>query len=102
MRRRRLPRSLHACAVAHTPRWSAPTDYIVEYKIGSGSFASVWKAHHRSDPSVLRAIKSVSREKLLSNRKHEENLAQEIDIMSKIQHRNIVRLYEVKVRNWSE
>lgn len=73
-------------------------EYLVDHRIGAGSFASVWKAHHRKDASVLRAIKSVSKEKLSTNKKHEENLQQEIKIMQGIRHPNIVRLYDTRVR----
>src|SRR4051812_3278051 len=92
--------STAAAAASPAHRTSLPNvkrsvgDYFVDERIGSGSFASVWRAHHKENPHELRAIKSVSKEKLLTNKKHEENLAQEIDIMRRMQHPNIVRLYE--------
>lgn len=69
-------------------------DYVVDYKIGSGSFATVWKAHHK-DTGKLAAIKSISKEKIMVNKKHQENLDMEINIMQHLQHPNIVRLYMI-------
>ena len=48
-------------------------EYIVTEKIGSGSFAQVYKAHHKST-KVPVAVKAISRERL--NKKLQENLVQ--------------------------
>jgi serine/threonine-protein kinase ULK/ATG1 len=74
-------------------------DYICERRIGAGSSGIVWKAYHRNDRSTQRAIKSVSKEKLSTNKSTQS--PQEIALMQRIQHPNIVRLYETKVRNTS-
>ena len=68
-------------------------DYIITSKIGSGSFATVYKAHHRTS-HVIVAIKCIQIEKLTL--KLQENLTSEISIMQKINHPNIIKLYEIK------
>lgn len=65
-------------------------------RIGSGSFAVVWKAVHRSSGAVA-AVKEIWTEKL--NAKLRESLASEMSILTRTEHPNIVRLLEIiKVR----
>lgn len=71
-------------------------DYIVEKRIGAGSFANVYKGFHRQTNLTV-AIKQVSREKLNLSQKHQENLESEISIMKTLQHPHIVRLFDVIV-----
>lgn len=66
-------------------------DYILGPRIGSGSFAVVWKATHRQR-DVEVAVKEIDK-KLLSA-KVSENLLKEISILSTIDHPNIIRLFE--------
>ncbi|KAF9437088.1 Serine/threonine-protein kinase [Entomortierella beljakovae] len=68
-------------------------DYIVEHEIGRGSFATVYKGHHRITKDPV-AIKSVLRSKL--TKKLLENLASEINILKGIRHDNIVALVDCK------
>ncbi|KAJ4850251.1 hypothetical protein Tsubulata_018316 [Turnera subulata] len=66
-------------------------DYILGPRIGSGSFAVVWRARHRQS-GVEVAVKEIDK-KLLSP-KVSENLLKEISILSTINHPNIIRLFE--------
>ncbi|KAF8945725.1 Serine/threonine-protein kinase [Haplosporangium gracile] len=68
-------------------------DYIVEYEIGRGSFATVYKGHHRVTKEPV-AIKSVLRSKL--TKKLLENLASEINILKGIRHDHIVALVDCR------
>ncbi|KAF9165460.1 Serine/threonine-protein kinase [Mortierella sp. AD010] len=68
-------------------------DYIVEHEIGRGSFATVYKGHHRITKESV-AIKSVLRSKL--TKKLLENLASEINILKGIRHDHIVALVDCK------
>eukprot|EP00873_Tetraselmis_striata_P005776 jgi/Tetstr1/426040/TSEL_016384.t1 len=61
-------------------------------RIGSGSFAVVWKAVHRSSGAVA-AVKEIWTEKL--NAKLRESLASEMSILTRTEHPNIVRLLEI-------
>eukprot|EP00835_Amoeboradix_gromovi_P006711 NODE_855_length_3679_cov_0.601117.p1 type:complete len:649 gc:universal NODE_855_length_3679_cov_0.601117:3446-1500(-) len=65
-------------------------DYIVEDKIGKGSFATVYKVSERKNPSVFYALKAVDVTSM--NRKMLLNLDQEISIHKKLLHYNIVKL----------
>ena len=71
-------------------------DYIFldESKLGSGSFASVYKAKHVKT-HVLAAVKAIKVQSLVNKQgpKILENLQTEIDILYKIKHKNIVSLY---------
>lgn len=70
-------------------------DYIVTAKIGSGSFAVVYKGYHKHKPDFQVAIKAINRERL--NAKLQENLESEIAIMQRMNnHPNIVKLYDIK------
>ncbi|XP_050237692.1 serine/threonine-protein kinase ATG1a isoform X2 [Mercurialis annua] len=66
-------------------------EYILGRKIGSGSFADVWLSRHRSS-GVEVAVKEINKKSLSS--KVSQNLLKEISILSKINHPNIVRLFE--------
>ncbi|XP_068634486.1 serine/threonine-protein kinase ATG1a-like [Aristolochia californica] len=66
-------------------------DYILGPKIGSGSFAVVWRSRHRS-LGVEVAIKEIDKKQLSS--KVKESLLKEIDILRHIKHPNIIRLHE--------
>jgi len=69
-------------------------DYNITRKLGSGSFASVFKAHHCRYPDKIVAIKAISTAKL--NKKLQDNLTTEIGILQKIEHENVVRLYGIQ------
>lgn len=66
-------------------------DYIVGPRIGSGSFAVVWRSRHRSSGLEV-AVKEIDKRQL--SPKVRENLLKEISILSTIHHPNIIRLYE--------
>ncbi|KAI7899255.1 kinase-like domain-containing protein [Cokeromyces recurvatus] len=66
-------------------------DYIIQNRIGQGSFATVYKAQHKDTQQTV-AIKSVKRSKL--TKKLLENLESEISILTAIRHKNIVGLIE--------
>eukprot|EP01083_Nonionella_stella_P062681 162986_1 len=72
------------------------SSYIVGEKIGSGSFATVWLARHKTTGKCV-AIKSISRTKLNVNKKHQTNLESEISIMKRLDHPNIVRLFDIEI-----
>lgn len=72
-------------------------DYILGPRIGSGSFAVVWRARHRQSGLEV-AVKEID-DKLLSP-KVRDNLLKEISILSTINHPNIISLFEsIKINN---
>jgi serine/threonine-protein kinase ULK/ATG1 len=73
----------------HRPR--SIGDYILGPRIGSGSFAVVWRSRHRHS-GVEVAVKEINRKQL--NPKVSENLLKEISILSTINNPNIIRLFE--------
>ena len=66
-------------------------EWLLEQKIGRGSFAVVWRARHRATGQVV-AIKEIATDKL--NQKLKQSLECEISILKRVEHRNIVRLYD--------
>ncbi|KAM4094746.1 hypothetical protein ACB094_06G217400 [Castanea mollissima] len=74
---------------SHQPRLVG--DYILGPRIGSGSFAVVWKSKHRHS-GVEVAVKEIDKKQL--SPKVSENLLKEISILSTIDHPNIIRLFE--------
>ncbi|KAG7378596.1 Serine/threonine-protein kinase ulk2 [Phytophthora boehmeriae] len=68
-------------------------EYVVTSKLGSGSFAVVYKGYHKTS-KVPVAIKALSLNKL--NGKLLTNLEMEIAIMRQIDHPNVVKLYDIK------
>ncbi|MFS7943436.1 putative protein kinase Group-Pl-3 family [Helianthus anomalus] len=67
-------------------------DYVVGKQIGSGSFSVVWHARHKIHGTEV-AIKEINTGKL--NKKLEDSLMSEIDILRNINHPNIIRLHEM-------
>ena len=68
-------------------------DWVFDEKIGRGSFAVVWKAHHRTTGQVV-AVKEIATDKL--NQKLKQSLECEISILKRVEHRNIVRLLDTR------
>ena len=63
--------------------------------IGKGTFAQVYKGTHSSNKAQTLAVKIVSKENLRKwGEKGEKNLRNELKILSKIKHKNIVRFIE--------
>ena len=69
-------------------------DFIATHKLGSGSFSTVYRAHHHQDAKLIVAIKAIRRDKL--NAKLQKSLESEISILQKHRHNNIVKLFEIK------
>ncbi|KAL4015164.1 hypothetical protein IC575_027401 [Cucumis melo] len=66
-------------------------NYILERRIGSGSFAVVWKSRHRHLGTVF-AVKEIHKKKLLP--KVSDSLLREISILRTVNHPNIIHLFE--------
>ncbi|KAI9116031.1 hypothetical protein K1719_012961 [Acacia pycnantha] len=67
-------------------------NYIIGKQIGSGSFSVVWHGRHRVHGTEV-AIKEIATGRL--NQKLQESLMSEIFILKKINHPNIIRLYDI-------
>jgi serine/threonine protein kinase len=67
-------------------------DWVLEREIGSGSFAKVWRATHRSTQQVA-AVKEINMDKL--NKKLQESLRSEVTVLRHTKHRNIVCLLDL-------
>jgi calcium/calmodulin-dependent protein kinase I len=66
--------------------------YKFEAELGQGSFAKVYRAWHRSSGQKV-AIKIIKKEELSDEDKMA--LQNEIDILTHVDHPNIVKLFEV-------
>eukprot|EP00898_Chlorokybus_atmophyticus_P007662 jgi/Chlat1/7898/Chrsp66S07205 len=93
-----VPAAAAALLSSPSPAGAMPTaqrvvgDWIVEGQIGAGSFATVWRGRHRVSGQVV-AVKEMQLEKL--NRKLQQSLESEIDILRRTQHPNIIRLLDI-------
>lgn len=67
-------------------------NWVLQEKIGRGSFAVVWKAVH-ADTGNCVAVKEISTDRL--NKKLKQSLESEVSILKQIRHQNIVRLEDV-------
>lgn len=68
--------------------------WTLDHSIGSGTFATVWKAHKQTQDETLTAAVKV----ILTNRlsvKLLQSLECEVSILKRINHSNVVQLYEV-------
>ncbi|ORZ00507.1 kinase-like domain-containing protein [Syncephalastrum racemosum] len=83
--------SAHESTSRREPSERRVGDYVILAKIGQGSFATVYKAQHKTTHHIV-AVKSVLRSKL--TKKLLENLDSEIEILQRIRHDHIVGLIE--------
>lgn len=67
-------------------------NYVITEKLGSGTYATVYKAYRKSGNRDVVAIKCVLKSSL--NRASTENLLMEIELLKKLKHENIVELYD--------
>ena len=67
-------------------------NWVLQEKIGRGSFAVVWKAIHAETGNCV-AVKEISTDRL--NKKLKQSLESEVSILKQIRHQNIVRLEDV-------
>ena len=67
------------------------TVYKFEKLIGGGHFGSVRIAHPKSDPDVKFAVKSILKDNI---KKDVDLLEEEIAILHKVDHPNIIEFYE--------
>mmetsp|Transcript_86472 Transcript_86472/g.242026 ORF Transcript_86472/g.242026 Transcript_86472/m.242026 type:complete len:655 (+) Transcript_86472:138-2102(+) len=65
--------------------------YILDKRIGKGSYATVWKGHVDGGDEVV-AVKVVSRQTVTET----AQLRQEVDVLRRISHANIVRFCDLK------
>ncbi|XP_068882076.1 serine/threonine-protein kinase ULK3 isoform X3 [Aphelocoma coerulescens] len=72
--------------------WAPPRldEFILTERLGSGTYATVYKAYRKRDTREVVAIKCVNKRSL--NRTSVENLLTEIEILKTIRHPNIVEL----------
>lgn len=68
--------------------------YKVKKQLGEGSFAKVYLAQ-RLDDSGLFAIKAFSKEGLCMQNKGKHAFVSEVEILSDLDHENLMKLYEV-------
>lgn len=67
-------------------------DYVIERRLGTGSYAIVWLGRRKRDGLVV-ALKAISRERLTE--KLTENLESEMSILREFRHPNLVGLVEI-------
>ncbi|XP_059952983.1 serine/threonine-protein kinase ULK3 isoform X2 [Mesoplodon densirostris] len=74
------------------PGWGPPQldGFILTERLGSGRYATVYKAYAKKDTREVVAIKCVAKKSL--NKASVENLLTEIEILKRIRHRHIVQL----------
>ncbi|KAM9067009.1 serine/threonine-protein kinase ULK3 isoform 2-T2 [Sarcophilus harrisii] len=74
------------------PGWAPPRldGFILTERLGSGTYATVYKAYGKKDTREVVAIKCVSKKSL--NKASVENLLTEIEILKAIRHPHIVEL----------
>ena len=68
-------------------------NYTINAKIGSGAFGYVRLAIHK-DSKQRRAIKTIDKESISKDMKERSKFFNEVDILRKADHPNILRLYE--------
>ena len=66
-------------------------DYWIDRKIGSGTYAKVYKCTHKATNDVY-AMKVIDKKKI-SGKNLQANLELEISIMARFRHNNLVRLH---------
>ena len=65
-------------------------------KLGNGAYGTVYKVKRKNTGSkvIIRALKEISKEKMMVNEQNSIELKNEIEILKKIDHLNIMKIYE--------
>ena len=65
-------------------------------KLGNGAYGTVYKVKRKNTGSkvIIRALKEISKEKMMVNEQNSLELKNEIEILKKIDHLNIMKIYE--------
>ncbi|EEQ98505.1 conserved hypothetical protein, partial [Perkinsus marinus ATCC 50983] len=66
--------------------------YILDQRIGRGSYAQVWRGHMISHPDKLVAVKVINRGTVQET----SQLRQEVSALRKLRHENIVRFIDLR------
>src|SRR5688500_14674986 len=69
------------------------SDYTLGKKLGEGAYAVVHTAFNKKTNDRL-AMKIYDKEKILSNASRKRSVSREIHLLKKLDHPNIVKLYE--------
>ena len=69
------------------------SNYVISSKIGSGAFGYVRLAVHK-DTGQKRAIKTIEKESITKDMKERTKFFNEVDILRRADHPNIIKLYE--------
>lgn len=68
-------------------------DYQLGRKLGEGAYAIVHTAYNKKTKDML-AMKIYDKEKVLSNASRKRSVSREIQLLKRLDHPNIVKLYE--------
>ncbi|MBN3273611.1 ULK3 kinase, partial [Polyodon spathula] len=71
-------------------------EFILTERLGSGTYATVYKAYRKKDTREVVAVKVVGKKGL--NKASVENLLTEIEILKTVRHPHIVQLKDFQVR----
>ncbi|KAJ8499327.1 hypothetical protein OPV22_009879 [Ensete ventricosum] len=71
-------------------------DYIIGPMIGAGAFSTVWLARHRIQGTEV-AVKEIAMARL--SEKLQRSLLSEVSILGRINHPNIISLYDF-IQRW--
>ena len=69
--------------------------YDLKHLLGDGAFSKVFLAESRKDSGGFAAVKIIDKQELCKDEDKMFLVDKEIEIMSQLDHPNIVRLYEV-------
>eukprot|EP01017_Pseudomicrothorax_dubius_P006739 TRINITY_DN11984_c0_g2_i1.p1 TRINITY_DN11984_c0_g2~~TRINITY_DN11984_c0_g2_i1.p1 ORF type:complete len:475 (+),score=68.46 TRINITY_DN11984_c0_g2_i1:61-1485(+) len=89
MEEEQFPSWMKWCSHAKTTKIQLDYEFDARAKIGTGAFATVYKALHKQT-GEYRAIKVVEKRMI----RMQERFIREIEVMKSLDHPNIVRLYE--------
>jgi len=79
------------------PGGNITDDYILTELLGEGAFSKVYLAESKVDKGGFAAVKVINKEELCADEDKMFLVEKEIEIMSQLDHPNIVKLYEVYV-----
>eukprot|EP00931_Biecheleriopsis_adriatica_P054622 TRINITY_DN32154_c0_g1_i1.p1 TRINITY_DN32154_c0_g1~~TRINITY_DN32154_c0_g1_i1.p1 ORF type:complete len:454 (-),score=113.54 TRINITY_DN32154_c0_g1_i1:82-1443(-) len=82
----------HTAPKPRAATWSLPRRYEAQERIGVGSYGTVWEALDHDEGRMV-AIKRIH--SVFSNKVNCKRILRELAILQRLDHRNIVRLYDV-------
>lgn len=84
---------INTTVIVNKTEGSPAEHYVIEKKLGEGSYGEVYKVRQKSI-NVVRAMKKIIRKDKSKDKENEKEVENEINLLKQIDHPNVVKIFE--------